>query len=174
MPVIVRRAREEDSRTIAEYALKLFAQHREYDPERFASFGNLEGAAWFYGGQANSNDAAVLVAEIDSKVVGFAYMQFEKINYPALLENAMWLHDIYVDEAARGTGAGKALLEASANVAKEFGAEKVILSVAARNRYAHEFFERNGYRPTMVEMTLNLGNAESLNVEAREIDDLSF
>jgi GNAT superfamily N-acetyltransferase len=156
MTVIVRRAREEDARTIAEYAIRLFAQHRDYDPDRFAKIGDLEGAEWFYGSQAKSNDAAVLVAEIDNEVVAFAYMQYEKINYPGLLENAMWLHDIYVDESARGTGAGKALMERAVEVARSFGADKVVLSVAAKNENAHEFFERNGYRPTMVEMTLNL------------------
>jgi len=36
MTVVVRRATPDDAGTIADFALKLFAQHRAYDPERFA------------------------------------------------------------------------------------------------------------------------------------------
>lgn len=148
----------EDARTIAEYALKLFAQHREYDPERFARLGNLEGAEWFYGSQTGSEDTVVLVAEADNKVIGFAYLQYEERNYANLLENALWLHDIYVDGSARGTGAGTKLMEGVVKAAKEFGADKVVLSTATKNEFAREFFGRKGFRTTMVEMTLNLAD----------------
>ena len=36
------------------------------------------------------------------------------------------------------------------------GAEKLLLSVAAKNAAAQHVFEKAGFRPTMVEMTLNL------------------
>lgn len=157
MSLIVRRARVEDARTIAEYALKLFAQHREYDPDRFARLGNLEGAAWFYGSQTEADDVAVLVAEIDNKVVGYAYLQYEARNYTDLLESAVRLHDIYVDGSRRGTGTGTKLIEAVVEMAKEFGADKVVLSTAAGNEFARDFFAQRGFRTTMVEMTLNLG-----------------
>ena len=160
MEVTVRLARKDDARTVAEYALKLFEQHREYDPERFVRLGNLEGAEWFYGSRNDTEDSAVLVAEIDNRVVGFAYMLYEKINYPDLLENALRLEDIYVDDSARGRGAGKALMRAAVEKAKQFGADKLVLTVAAKNAFAREFFSRNGLRETMVEMTLNLVQQE--------------
>lgn len=155
MDVIVRRARKEDARTIAEFALKLFEQHREYDPERFARLGNLEGAERFYGSRNGTDDSVVLVAEVEGKAAGFAYMQFEQVNYADLLENALRLHDLYVDEVARGQGAGKALMTAATEIAKGSGADKLVLSVAARNGHAREFFARNGFRETMIEMTMN-------------------
>ena len=156
MALVVRRATKQDARTIAEFALKLFAQHHEYDPERFAQLGNLEGAEWFYGSQTEADNVAVLVAEIDNKVVGFAFMQYEEVNYADLLEKALWVHDIYVDESARRNGAGKALMESAAEIAAQFGADKIALSVAAKNEYARAFFKQSGLRETMVEMTLNL------------------
>jgi ribosomal protein S18 acetylase RimI-like enzyme len=73
-----------------------------------------------------------------------------------LLENAAWLHDLYVNERARGYNAGKLLIEKSVEAAKEFGADKLMLSVAAKNEYAQDFFERSGFRETMVEMMLDL------------------
>jgi ribosomal protein S18 acetylase RimI-like enzyme len=156
MAVTVRRANIDDARTIAEYAIKLFAQHREYDAHRFAEIASIEGATNFYGSQTETKGAAVLIAELENEIVGFAYIQYESLDYANLLENAAWLHDLYVDERARGHNAGKLLIGQSIEIAKEFGADKLMLSVAAKNEYAQEFFERQGFRTTMVEVMLDL------------------
>lgn len=158
--VTVRRATKKDARTVAEFAIKLFAQHREYDERRFTEIASVEGAENFYGSQTEAEDAAVLVAEIENKIVGFAYLQYEAMDYANLLENAVWLHDLYVEAAARETGAGKLLIEKSAEAAKEFGADKLMLSVAAKNEFAKEFFERSGFKTTMVEMMLHLTDSK--------------
>ena len=154
--VKVRRAEAKEARTIAEYAIKLFAQHREYDARRFADVSSIEGAERFYGSRTNAKDARLLVAELGGEIVGFAYVQYEALDYAALLESAAWLHDIYIIEAARGSNAGTSLIEAAARAAKELGADKLMLSVAARNEYAQAFFERKGFQTTMVEMMLDL------------------
>ena len=154
--VAVRRATKDDAAVVAEFAMKLVEQHHGYDPERFALMATIEGMKWFYGGQTEATDAAVLVAEIDSKVVGFAYVAYEEKNYAALAESPAYLNDIYVEEDARRSGGGKALIDAAVEVAKEFGASKLILSVAVKNLIGQYFFESCGFRPTMTEMTLNL------------------
>jgi GNAT superfamily N-acetyltransferase len=156
MPLSVRTAAPADGPRIAEFALSLFDQHRGYDPDRFAKLGNLEGAARYYTSRAGAEDGTVLVAENEGSIVGFAYLEYERVDYENLLENAVWLHDLYVDESARGSGAGKMLIEASADFARQLGADKVVLSVAAKNHSAHEFFGRLGFRETMIEMTLNV------------------
>ena len=157
MGVTVRRAVEADAGRVAEFAVKLFAQHREYDPVRFVSLSDTAGAAWFYGTRMEAEGSAVLVAELDGNVVGFAYLEFEAMNYSGLLENAVWLHDIYVEATARGSGAGRQLVEAAAVEAKKLGAGKLMLSVAARNSPAMAFFESYCFRTTMHEMMLDLG-----------------
>ena len=161
MAVEVRRATKKDAPTIAAYAIKLFAQHRAYDARRFAEIASIEGATNFYGSQTETKHAAVLIAEIENETVGFAYVQYERLDYANLLENAAWLHDLYVDEQARGHDAGKLLIEKSVQTAKEFGADKLMLSVAARNEYAKEFFKRQGFRTTMVEMMFDLTENET-------------
>jgi GNAT superfamily N-acetyltransferase len=158
--VIVRRAIKEDAKRVAEFAIELFAQHHAYDTRRFAEISSIEGAQRFYGSQTEAAEAAVLVAEIENKIVGFAYLQYEAMDYANLLENAVWLHDLYVDQAARKTGAGKFLIEKSIEIAKEFGADKLMLSVAAKNEHARDFFERNGFKETMVEMMFDLTNTQ--------------
>jgi ribosomal protein S18 acetylase RimI-like enzyme len=156
MAVEVRRATPDDAEKIAEFAILLSEQHRDYDPERFVALGDRDGAKWFYGGQTTAKDAAVLIVEDSGEAVGFAYLQYEEKNYADLLESAAWLHDIYVVETARGSGAGKKLIEAAKTTAVELGATKMVLHVAERNALGQRFFEREGFRTTMLEMTVEL------------------
>ena len=156
MAVVVRRAVFEDARTIAEFAHKLVVQHQNYNARRFAQIANKEQMATFYGNQTKAENARVLVAEIEGKIVGFAYIQFEAKDYAALLKSAAWLHDLYIDESARGHKAGKNLIEAAIEAAKELGANKLMLSAAAQNEKARAFFEHSGFKTTMVEMMLDL------------------
>lgn len=156
MSVTVRRATRKDARKVAEMAIKLAFEHVSYDSRRFSELAPLEQAQQYYGSQTETSDAAVLVAQLEDEIVGFAYIQFEAKDYANLLETAAWLHDIYITEAARGKNVGKLLIERSIEAAKELGADKLMLSVAAKNEFAKEFFERNGFRETMVEMMLDL------------------
>jgi GNAT superfamily N-acetyltransferase len=154
MPVTVRRATAEDAAKVAGFAVLINEQHVGYDPVRFARMITREGAEQFYRDRAVAADAAVLVAELDGEIVGFAYLQYEPQAFEDILTNAIWLHDIYIDEAARGKGIGRAIMAAVADVAKEFGAEKTVLATAAKNEKGREFFESLGFKTTMHEMML--------------------
>ncbi|HKP68305.1 MAG TPA: GNAT family N-acetyltransferase [Pyrinomonadaceae bacterium] len=154
MKIEIRQATQEDAPDIARFAMKLVEQHVGYDPTRFARIATVEGMEWFYGGQTETDDAAVLVAEVDGKVVGFAYLGYEEKNYADLAVTTARLHDIYVEENARHTGAGRELIKASVGIAREFGATKLLLSVAAKNTAAKGFFEQAGFVTTMHEMML--------------------
>ena len=112
MEVVVRRATRDDAAKIAEFAVALAEQHVGYDPVRFSRLMTLEGAAWFYGSRPEAENATVLVAESDGRVVGFAYMQYEPVLYAELVTKVAWLHDIYVEPESQSTGAGRSLLEA--------------------------------------------------------------
>src|SRR5687768_4552942 len=160
MSVTVRRACPEDASAIAKLALKLFAQHRDYDPERFADLGSIEGAEHHYSSRTTADDAIVFVADTDGEVLGFVYAEFIERDYAELLESAVWVHDLIVEEAARGTGAGKILIEAVAEAGKKAGADKLVLTAAAKNGSARRFFKERGFRETMVEMTLGLSGKD--------------
>jgi ribosomal protein S18 acetylase RimI-like enzyme len=143
-------------------AMKLVEQHRDYDPVRFARLADIEGMAWFYGGQTETDGAAVLVADEDGGIVGFGYVAYEVKNYADLSVSAARLHDIYVDDAVRHKGVGKLLLDAAITVAKQMGASKMMLSVAAQNTLAEKFFWQAGFRTTMHEMMLVLAEPNKI------------
>lgn len=152
--VVVRRAAKADAEKIAEFATKLVDQHIAYDRVRFSKIATPERMARFYGEQTEIDNTAVFVAELDDRIVGFAYVGFEQISYQDLATDSAWIHDIYLDESARHAGAGQQLIEAAVKFAREHGATKVLLWVADRNTLAKDFFEKAGFKTTMHEMML--------------------
>ncbi|HEV7700918.1 MAG TPA: GNAT family N-acetyltransferase [Pyrinomonadaceae bacterium] len=152
MAITVRNATRDDAPKVAEFAVALFELHAGWNPRRFTQVATLDGATRFYGDRAEKG--SVLVAESDGEVVGFAYFEYEATAYAELATRVVWLHDIFVDPAARGGGAGMALIDGVKNAAKELGADKVLLTVAAENAAGHKLFKSTGFEKTMDEMML--------------------
>ena len=150
--VTIRPATIRDADIIAGFAMTLVEQHVAYDPVRFSRIADREGMARYYGGRTEAENAAVLVAEMGGKVVGFAYLEYEPILYADLAVRVAWLHDIFIDNPARGSGVGRRLIDAVKSEAKRLGAGKVLLSVAARNAAGRAFFDSSGFTTTMHEM----------------------
>lgn len=61
-----------------------------------------------------------------------------------LCKTGLWLEDLYVREAHRGSGVGKALLEAVRNVAVQRNAGRYEWCVLDWNQHAIDFYERAG------------------------------
>lgn len=152
MGVTVRHATRADAARVAEFAVALFELHAEWNPRRFTQIATREGAERYYADRAEQG--SVLIAETNGQVVGFAYFEYEPMLYAELATKVAWLHDIYVDPAARAKGIGSALILGVADEAKRLGANKVLLSVAVQNAAGHGLFERNRFEKTMDEMML--------------------
>jgi ribosomal protein S18 acetylase RimI-like enzyme len=56
-----------------------------------------------------------------------------------------WLEDLYVDESARGTGLGRALVNAAFDRARQRGCRRMELDVNEQNTAAIAFYERLGF-----------------------------
>jgi ribosomal protein S18 acetylase RimI-like enzyme len=65
------------------------------------------------------------------------------------------VHDINVDASARGRGAGRALMRAAIDWIWSRGRHQVVLLTKTRNEHAQRLFAAIGFRPTMIEMTLD-------------------
>lgn len=152
MAVEVRRAVKADAVLIAEFAVALFEMHAAWNPRRFTQIATRDGAERFYAGRVE--EGCVLVGESEGEVVGFAFFEYRPLLYAELATNVVQLHDLYVAGHVRGIGAGRALLEGVRREAKNLGADKILLSVAAANRDGHRVFEKFGFETTMHEMML--------------------
>ncbi len=155
---IVRRATPADLPSIGRLGALLIKEHYDFDPRRFlaARPGTPEGYASFMGTQLEDPDVAVLVADDDGDVIGYAYAAVEGYDYMALRGPAGVLHDVIVDPEHRGRGVGRLLLDAALEFLRSRGAARVVLWTAERNEAAQRLFAGMGFRRTMIEMTREL------------------
>ena len=128
--IIVRPAIPADLPSIARLGVMLVRMHHEFDTLRFiaATPATERGYREFLGSQLSNSDSVVLVAELDSEVLGYTYAGLEGWDYMTLRAPAGMLHDILVDPAHRGHGIGKLLLDATIAELNRRGAPRVVLS----------------------------------------------
>jgi ribosomal protein S18 acetylase RimI-like enzyme len=155
---IVRRATAADLPRLGRLGALLIEEHHGYDSRRFLAPGQWTPAdyAAYLGAQLGDPSSTVLVAEDNGEVIGYAYAVVEGYDYMALRGPAGILHDLIVEPRARGSGAGRLLVEAILADLKSRGVPRVVLHAAERNAPAQRFFARHGFRPTMIEMTRDL------------------
>jgi ribosomal protein S18 acetylase RimI-like enzyme len=158
----VRDAAVEDLPALGRLAADLVAQHHAYDPARFLLPRDVEkGYRTWFGRELQNADAILLVAEREAEggrsVAGYAYGRVEGRDWNMLLDRHAALHDVLVGPEARGHGAGEALVRAFLERARARKVPRVVLHSATPNTGAQRLFAKLGFRPTMVEMTCELG-----------------
>ena len=155
---MVRPATAADLEALGRLGALLMRTHYAFDRLRFLPPGDdpEQGYAWFLETQLRERDAIVLVDEHDGRITGYVYAGLEPLSWKELRGPAGFIHDIVVDEAARGTGVARRLLEAATSWLRDRGAPRVVLWTAAQNARAQAIFAAAGFRQTMMEMTLEL------------------
>ncbi|UJR78874.1 GNAT family N-acetyltransferase [Sandaracinus amylolyticus] len=152
--LVVRAATENDLPAMAAMAADLVRFHHALDPARFfLARGVEQGYREWFGRELPRANTILLVATKDDAIVGYAYGRVEGRDWNMLLDKHAALHDVFVSEDARGTGAGERLVRAFCARARALGAPRVVLSTATSNTRAQKVFARCGFRPTMIEMT---------------------
>lgn len=157
--VLIRPATRQDMPAVGRLGALLLRVHYDFDANRFMQPGEdaEDGYAWFLGTQLREPDVLILVAEAEGLVVGYVYAGIEPRNWKELRDQAGFLHDIVVSEEARGRRIADRLIDATVAWMKERGMPRLLLWSAAPNDVAQRVFARHGFRPTMVEMTRELG-----------------
>jgi len=153
--VTVRPARMDDLPVLAEFGSALAAQHGAYDPRRF-QVPSVQEFSSFFGAELANADAVTLIAQEEERIVGYAFLRVEPPSVVDLAEETMWLHDLYIHPAARGRGAGRALLQRVIDLTRQRGGKRLLLKVSPSNAAAARTFEKIGFRATMLEMQLDL------------------
>jgi ribosomal protein S18 acetylase RimI-like enzyme len=152
--VRIREMRQEDLGPVGVLAGGLVRLHHQWDADRFFLTDDVEGGyRWFFGTQLGRHEVVLLVAELDARVVGYAYATTEARDWSRLLDAHGALHDVAVEAGARRRGVGRALVEAAVQALEARGAPRVVLMSATQNAAAQALFASLGFRPTMVELT---------------------
>jgi ribosomal protein S18 acetylase RimI-like enzyme len=158
----VRPARLADLPGAAKLAAELVRLHHRYDSLRFMLIEPIEeGYEQFLRTQIDREDVVVLVAvarrDGRERVVGYTLASLEGRDWSDLRDACGKIHDVYVDESARGHGVASRLVGETVSRLEARGAPRVVLMAAWQNDGARELFVRLGFRPTMVEMTREAG-----------------
>jgi ribosomal protein S18 acetylase RimI-like enzyme len=135
--VNTRSAEERDLPRVAE----LFDAYRQF----YEMPPDLALARRFLGERFERGESAILVAEDgNGEIVGFTQL------YPAfcsvLADRTFVLYDLFVGPAARGTGAGRALMTAAEAYARAPGAARLELQTAKTNRVGQSLYESCGWK----------------------------
>lgn len=85
-------------------------------------------------------DFSALVAEADGQLLGLTHYLFHRHAWK--VERVCYLQDLYVDPAARGTGLGRALIEAVYTRADAAGAPAVYWLTQDFNTTARQLYDR--------------------------------
>ena len=107
-------------------------------------------------------DVALLIAERDGRAVGYAMLTAG----PGaatwdLGEVVVEIETLSVLASERGSGVGAALMEAGRRWALERGARTILVGLAHTNVDARRFYEREGFTPFYLDMTLDLRTPSS-------------
>jgi len=140
-PFTIRRAAsgERDVGLIA----PLFDSYRQFYDEP----PDAERAAAFIRERLQAEESTILIAEADgegvNETLGFVqlYPSFSSVGACQI-----WvLNDLFVTPAARGSGVGRALMEAAREHAIRTGAKRLTLETTTENRRAWSLYENLGY-----------------------------
>jgi ribosomal protein S18 acetylase RimI-like enzyme len=161
--ITIRPATAADQEPLGRFGGALMRQHHASDPKRFIQVEHPEaGYGRFLVSQASNPDRLVMVAEHSGAVIGYVLADVEPADWMQLRGPCGVVQDIYVDETARHLGAGRELMKAAITWIRSKGRSQVVLMTKTRNEHAQRLFTALGFRPTMVEMTLDqdaLGDA---------------
>lgn len=154
----IRRATPEDAAALGRLGAALMQTHYAFDMRRFLEPGEgaEEGYAEFLVSQLRDQDSLVLVAEHDGRITGYVFAAIEPLSWKELRDECGFIHDLLVTTDARRGGVGEALLNAAIEWLRDQNMPRVVLGTAAQNETAQRLFKRRGFRPTMIEMTLEL------------------
>ena len=81
-----------------------------------------------------------LIAEVDGRPVGLTHYLFHRHGWK--VENVCYLQDLYADPEVRGTGVGRALIEAVYAAADAAGAPTVYWNTQDFNHTARQLYDR--------------------------------
>ena len=157
--ITIRPATASDQDLLGRFGGALMRQHHTSDPRRFIQVEHPEaGYGRFLVSQLSNPNSLVMVAEHSGAVIGYVFADVEATNWMELRGPCGVVQDIYVDEAARRLGAGRELMNAAITWIRSNGRSQVVLMTKSRNEHAQHLFTTLGFRPTMIEMTLDQGS----------------
>ena len=131
--------RRAESRDLEAVAARFDAYRQFYEKP-----ADLDLARRYLGERFSRGESVIFVAESAAgEIVGFTQL------YPAfcsvIADRTFVLYDLFVTPSARGTGAGRALMDAAEAFARAAGAARLELQTAKTNKVGQSLYESCGW-----------------------------
>ena len=133
--MIIRRAKKKDIDKLS----VLFDKYRIFYKQQ----SDVDNAKLFLKKRMKRKESVIFVAEERKELIGFT--QLFPIFSSVSMKRTWLLNDLYVNEKARGMGAGTKLLNAAREFGKETNSKWLLLQTAADNFTAQKVYEKNGW-----------------------------
>jgi GNAT superfamily N-acetyltransferase len=147
MPPIIRRARMKDTDRMIELVSEL-GRREPKNEEEIKHFAKL------IQNYISEKDKMILVAEIDSKIVGLISLVF----LPRLNKNKpeAWIPDFIVDQEYRNKGIGRELLMKCIDIARREKCWRIRLETGLSRKRAQRFYKMMEMKPFALAFKLSL------------------
>jgi diamine N-acetyltransferase len=148
MEISVRAATAEDYNSLCELFDEGDALHRDNLPHIFQKPGGAAREPDYYLGLVADENVALLVAEVDEKLVGFVHAILRDTPaFPIFIPRCYAIVEgIVVKSGFQNHGIGKILMDKMQEWATAKGATSIELNVYEFNETAISFYERLGYQ----------------------------
>jgi ribosomal protein S18 acetylase RimI-like enzyme len=153
----IRPAVPEDVPGVLPMVRKIAGMHEKLDPAKY-SFRSDPGEMyrnWLVSRSSDPN-SVFLVADAGQKLAGFLIGTVEDEIPIYRVESFGFIHDVWVEEDYRHEGIARQLVTLCVERFREIGVEQVRCDTASGNQTARELFKRCGFRPSTVEMLIEL------------------
>lgn len=162
MSIAVRSARVEDVPAVLPMVERICAMHEAMDPAKYSFLPNPAARyeRWL-AARAVDEQSVFLVAEREpqgggGRLVGFLVATVEREIPIYRLDEFGFIHDLWVEEDYRHEGIGRQMAMLAIERFVGMGVRQIRLDTAAGNEPARRLFAACGFRPSIVEMLLEL------------------
>ena len=151
--IVVRPAAPTDLGVLLKFEQAMIEAERPFD-----STIRTEGDVRYYDLEAliSSTDAEIVVAEIDSEIIGSGYARIESSKAYLNHRQHSYLGFMYVVPEHRGKGVNKRIVEVLESWSAARGVSAVQLEVYVENAAAIRAYEKSGYTRHILEMRKGL------------------
>jgi ribosomal protein S18 acetylase RimI-like enzyme len=160
----IRRATPEDVPAVVPMVRKIAAMHQSLDPAKY-TFRSDPGdmyRSWLIN-RADDDRSVFLVADAGgspSRLAGFLIGTVEREIPIYRIEQIGFIHDIWVEQNYRHEGIGRQLVTMATERFGQIGVPQVRCDTAWSNPAARALFTSCGFRPSIVEMIIELGGTK--------------
>ncbi|HTW94046.1 MAG TPA: GNAT family N-acetyltransferase [Tepidisphaeraceae bacterium] len=153
----IRSAKASDVPGVLPMVAKICGLHRQWDAAKYGFKPQPEEMyrRWLTH-RADDPRSVFLVAEGQGRLVAFLIGTVEAEIPIYQIEEYGFIHDLWVEEEYRNEGIGKQMTMMAVEKFAEIGVKQVRLDTAAPNDVARRLFEACGFRPSAMEMLLEI------------------